>query len=221
MGPVMPPVHTQPTDVPAAGADPASGSGEVTPVDPEDRRYQRMSVRGPALIVLGIAVFILVAGVVASALATSATDRLPVHSLTLPDGTSVTLVPASTALKPIISSEPPPDILGALAVPTGSVERHFVDSDQNLTQYDRSISFTTGLSSDQTVSFFQTLLPHLGWKVTATAADGQATAGTTEVLATRGSEDGFYWSVGAVVEPTTSAGVTPFTIELYEQPDQD
>jgi len=220
---VMTSTDTEPAGGPRAAAGDSSVADDATEVvyDPDDHGYQRMSLRTPALIVLGIAVFILVGGVLASIFATSGTTTLPVRTLSLPDGTSVTLTPATTALKPIISSEPPSDILAALAVPAGSVEHHFVNTDQNVTQYDRSVSFTTGLSSDQMIAFFQTLLPKLGWKITSTAAATQDATGTTEVLATKGSQDGFYWEVGGVVSPTTSAGVTPFTIELFEQPDQD
>jgi hypothetical protein len=189
--------------------------------DSGHRTYQRLSLRGPALIVLGIAVVILVGGVVASALATSGSSALPFHSVTLPDGTEVALTPATAALKPVITSEPPADILGSLAVPAGSTRGAFVDTDQNQTQYDRSVTFTSGLSSDQLVSFFQTLLPKLGWKVTASAPATGATAGATEVLATKGSNDGFYWEVGAVVDPGSSTGLTSFTVHLYELPDQD
>ena len=202
---------------PAHGGDTDGGA----PFDPGHRTYQGMSLRAPALIVLGIAVVILVGGVVASALATSGSSALPFHSVTLPDGTEVVLTPATTALKPVISSEPPADILGSLAVPAGSTRQGFVDTDQNQTQYDRSVTFTSGLSSDQLVSFFQTVLPKLGWKVTASAPDTAATSGTTEVLATKGSDDGFYWEVGAVVSPGSSSGVTGYTLHLFEHPDQD
>ena len=41
------------------------------------------------------------------------------------------------------------------------------------------------------------------------------------MLAKRGSGDGFYWEVGAVVSPTTAAGVTPFSVELFELPDDN
>lgn len=205
----------------SAGEGGAGGGGGELP-DPDHRTYQRLSLRGPAFIVLGIAVFILVGGVVASALATSGSSRLPIDSVTLTDGTVVRLTPATTALKPVISSEPPADILGSLAVPVGSTQRSFTNTDHNETQYDRSVSFTSGLSSDQVISFFQTLLPRLGWKVTASAPDTAATtSGTIEILATKGSSDGFYWEVGAVVSPSTADGVTPFTVELFEQPDQD
>jgi hypothetical protein len=229
MGSAMTTTNAESPETPAQGPAaagpeaPADGADQTTPYDPESRTYQRMSLRGPAVIVLAIAVFILVGGVVASAVFTSGTSKLTLASITIPDGTVVHLTPATTALKPVIDSQPPSDILAALAVPAKSIERRFVNTDQNLTQYDRSVSFTSGLGSDQLVAFYQTLLPKLGWKVSATAADPAATVppGTIEVLATKGSQDGFYWEVGAVVSPSTSAGNTPFTLDLYEQADRD
>lgn len=39
------------------------------------------------------------------------------------------------------------------------------------------------------------------------------------MLAKQGSGDGYYWEVGVVISPTTTAGVTPYTVELFELPD--
>lgn len=89
--------------------------------------------------------------------------------------------------------------------------------DQGVTQFDRSVYFTTGLSSDQVVDVFQAVLPGLGWKITY---HGARTGGQgSEVLAKRGSADGFYWEAGVVVYPATSAGTTPFSIEVLEMSD--
>ena len=51
-----------PADLPDAPPD------EDLSIDPEHRSYQRMSLRGPAVIVVGIAAFILVGGILASIL---------------------------------------------------------------------------------------------------------------------------------------------------------
>ena len=68
-----PPTRTRWTDGGATGAEP--------------RLYEPMSIRGPALVVLGIAVFIVVVGVVASALASGGDTTLSIHRITIPDGT--------------------------------------------------------------------------------------------------------------------------------------
>ncbi|HWD53170.1 MAG TPA: hypothetical protein VG412_12280 [Acidimicrobiales bacterium] len=207
---------TTPAQAPPDRPDAAPPDEDLS-VDPENRAYQRMSLRGPAIIVVGIAAFILVGGVVASIITAGNNPVLTLHSITIPDGTVVQLTPATTALKPIVSSEPPADILSALAVPAGSDLRHWVNIDQNHTQYNRSASFTIGLSSDQVVDVYRTLLPRLGWKL---IYQGQGTSNGVsgrEILARRASGDGYYWEVGAIVPPGTASGVTPFTLVVFEQ----
>ena len=136
-------------------------------VDPDNRMYEHMSLRGPALVVLGIAVLIVVVGVVASALASGSDTTLSIHTITIPDGTVVPLTPAATAMKSIVNAgEPPADVLGNLAVPSGSAVVRTVNSDQGVGQFDRTVDFRTGLSSDQVGDVYRTLLPRLGWKVT-------------------------------------------------------
>jgi hypothetical protein len=97
-----------------------------------------------------------------------------------------------------------------------------INTDQGVTQYDRTVAFASGLSSDQVTALYQALLPRLGWRIIHVGPTlGASAAPGTEILATKGSGDSFYWEVGAVVSPTTSAGVTPFSLEVYEQPDDN
>ncbi len=119
----------------------------------------------------------------------------------------------------VSEGQPPADILGNLAVPSGSPVVRTVNSDQGAGQFDRTVYFTSGLSSDQVVDAYLTVLPELGWKVIYDGSGAQRSGQGTEVLAKRGSGDGYYWEVGAVVSPTTSTGSTPFFLELYELPD--
>jgi hypothetical protein len=207
---------TTPSQAPPGVPD-APSPDEALSVDPEHRDYQRMSLRGPAIIVVGIAAFILVAGVLATFFSGGNNPVLTLHSIRIPDGTVVKLTPATTALKPIISSEPPADILSALAVPTGSVLQHWVNIDQNQTQYDRTASFTTGLSSDQVIDVYKTGFPRLGWKLLYQGQGNYNGVSGTEILARRASGDGYYWEAGVVVPPSTSSGVTPFTLVVLEQ----
>ncbi len=194
---------------------------DVTAVDPDNRSFQQMSIRGPALIVLGIAVIIVIAGVVASAVDSGSSPTLTIHAVTVSDGTVVQLAPAATAMKSIVSAgEPPADILGNTVVPSGSTVTHTLNTDQNQSQFDRTVYFQTGLSSNQVVDAYHRVLPRLGWDLLYKGGASQQ-AGATEVLAKKGSGDGFYWEVGVVVSPTTSAGTTPFSVELYELPDDD
>ena len=193
---------------------------EVETVDPDHRAYQPVSARGPALIVLGIAVFIVVIGTVASALATSGAPPRAPRTVTIAGGTVVHLTPATTAMKGVVSvGQPPADIIGNMVVPAGSPVVRTLDTDQDATQFDRTVYFTSGLSADQVVDVYRTVLPEMGWKIMYRGA--QLGGQSTEVLAKRGSGDGFYWEVGAVVSPMTSAGVTPFSVELFELPDDN
>jgi hypothetical protein len=181
-----------------------------------------MAVRGPALIVLGIAVFIVVVGGVASALVTGSSPTLSLSTITIPDGTVVHLTPATTAMKGIVNAgQPPADILNNLAVPAGSPIVRTLDIDGNSEQFDRTVYFTSGLSSVQIYEFFRVLLPRLGWDLIYQGSGASRDGADTDVLAKKGSGDGYYWEAGAVVSPTTSAGVTPFSIELYEIPDDN
>jgi hypothetical protein len=195
---------------------------DAQPVDPEHRTYQPMSVRGPALVILGIAVVILLVGVLASALISGSTPTENLRTVTIPGGTAVRLVPATSALHSIVGSgEPPADILGNLAVPAGSTVAGTVDKDQSQSQFDRTVSFTSGtLAPPQVVDAFHSLLPKLGWQVIYLGA-GARGGNNTQVLAKHGSGDGYYWEVGVVVSPTTSAGVTPFSVELFQLPDDE
>jgi hypothetical protein len=202
--------------------EPDPSSEEAVAVDPDRRVFQPMSLRGPAMVVLGIAVFILVAGVLASAFASGTSPTLSVHRISLPDGTTVQLTPATTAMRSIVSAgEPPADILGNMAVPTHSTVIRTVDTDQGATQYDRTVYFETGLASDQVMDLYHALLPRLGWSLLYSGGGLQRGGSGTGVLAKKGSGDSFYWEVGVVVSPTTSAGTTSFSVELFELPDDN
>jgi hypothetical protein len=210
-----------------------ASEGAVPPVDgpgpgPQDppesppgpRGYEPMSVRTPALIVLGLAVFILIGGVVASALSSGSDPSFTLGKVTLPDGTTVVLAPASVKLHPIVSKdEPPADILGNLGVPKESVVTGILNSDQDAAQFDRTVDLTSRLSQDQVVSVFSRMLKDVGWQVIYTGSAPQGTPATTEVLAKHGSGDGFYWETGVVVSPTTPTGTTPYTVEVLQTPD--
>jgi len=189
-------------------------------VDPENRVYQPMSLLGPALVVLGIAVLIVVAGVVASALDSGGTPTLSVAKVTIPGGTVVHLTPATSAMRSIVSAgEPPADILGNLAVPAGSTVTRTINADQGATQFDRTVVLRTGLPSDQVAALYHALLPRLGWALLDRGSPSSGATPGTVILYKKGSGDGYYWEVGATVSPTTAAGTTTFSLELFELPD--
>jgi hypothetical protein len=189
-------------------------------VEPVGRGYEPMSVRGPALIVLGLAVFLLIGGVVASAVSSGSTPSFSIRKVTLADGTTVALSPATVRLHAIVSNdEPPADIIGNLGIPTESVVTGVVNSDQHTAQFDRTVGLRSQLSQGQLMEAYAHLLRAVGWQVIYTGAAPQGVPGSTEVLAKRGSGDGFYWETGVVVSPTTPAGSTPYSVEVFETPD--
>lgn len=180
--------------------------------------------RGPrpaaALLVLAIAVVIVVGGVVASAFLSGGTPVTSLRSVTIPDGTTVPLTPGDRSLRSIVSAgQPPADILGNLVVPTAATYLRTVDNSGGTSSFDETVSWTTGLAQTQVTDTFTTALPKLGWQVIYTGpARGKA---GREVLAKHGSGDGYYWEVGVVASPTTSAGTTPFSLELFQLSDDD
>ena len=94
-----------------------------------------------------------------------------------------------------------------------------VDSDQDTAQFDRTVDLTSHLAQGQVAEAYADAARSVGWQVIYHGTAPQGAAGATEVLAKRGSGDGFYWETGVVVSPTTPAGVTPYSIEVFETPD--
>ena len=182
--------------------------------------YEPMSVKGPALIVLGLAVVILLGGVAAAALTSGSNPTFAVRNLTLGDGTTVNLVPATGKLAAIVNNgEPPTDIIGKLGVLSASTVTSVVNLDQHTAQFDRTVKLTSQLAQPQIAEAYRRMLSAVGWKVIYEGPAPQGLPGATEVLAKLGSGDGFYWEVGVVVSPTTPTGTTPYSIEVLETPD--
>ena len=207
------------TEVEHEGGSPPSSPGDEEWSGPAFEPVARLSLKSPAVIVLAIALVILIGGITASVLATGGPATLKLQSVTLVDGTVVHLEPALQALKPMeTGGDPPADILAALAVPAGAKATGSLNTDQGTTQFDRTVDFTSTLPAFRLQDFYQVLFKQLGWKLMANGPDSYQ-AGSTQLLAEKGSNDGFYWEAGVVVSPTTSAGVTPFTLRLFEVPD--
>jgi hypothetical protein len=206
------------TAVPEVSSPPPDGTHSVDPA----RRATPVSTKGPALIVLGLAVFIVLLGVIGSALASGSSPTVSLKSVTVANGTVVHLTPATTAMRSIVSAgQPPADVLGNLAVPTGSRVVRTLSIDQNASQFDRTVYFSSDLSSGEVIDAYRALLPRLGWTIAYVGSGASRQAQQNEVLAKHGSGDGYYWEVGVVVSSTTSTGVTPYSVELFEIPDDN
>jgi hypothetical protein len=198
------------------------GADDVGDHDPPAPLFEPMSVRGPALIVLGLAVVILLGGTLAAALTSTGPTPAPrTAGATLSDGTHVTFAPATSRLRSIVTSgQPPTDILGSIGVLTTSSIVGTVDGDQGTTQFDRTVDLrTSALAQSQVVEAYRLLLQSHGWNVIYQGNAPQGIAGSTELLAKKGSSDGFYWEIGVVVSPTTATGSTSYSIEVFETPD--
>ncbi len=213
-----------PRSAPGDGASPdkaaPDGGGTAASAGSAGRGYEPMSIRGPALIVLGLAVLLLLGGVVASAVTSGSDPTFTLRQVTLADGTTVPLAPAAARLHAIVSNdEPPADIIGNLGIPKESVVTGVLNSDQHTAQFDRTARLRSQLSQTEVVDVYARLLRTVGWQVIYRGPAPQGSPGTTEVLAKRGSGDGFYWETGVVVSPTTPQGTTPYSVEVFETPD--
>ncbi|MHB8497437.1 MAG: hypothetical protein ACYDES_05460, partial [Acidimicrobiales bacterium] len=112
----------------------------------EDQGKPPELVRGPALVVLGIAVLIVVVGIAASIVDTGGPPAAVVTQVTVADRSVVQLTPATSALSSIVSDgQPPTDILANLAVPAGSSFVRMHNSDHGLSQFDRTVTFRSRL----------------------------------------------------------------------------
>lgn len=182
--------------------------------------YEPMSVKGPALIVLGLAVVILLGGVAAAALSSSSNPTFSIRQVTLDDGTTVHLVPAAVKLHDIVNnSEPPADIIGNLGILQESTVNGVVNSDRHAAQFDRTVRLSSQLAQPQVVEAYRRMLRAVAWKIIYEGPAPQGVPGATEVLAKLGSGDGFYWEVGVVVSPTLPSGTTRYSVEILETPD--
>ena len=206
-------------DVPSPSTE-IEGAEELTPAS--GLAYEPMSVRGPALIVLGLAVFLLIGGVISSAISSGSNPSFTIRKVTLVDGTNVALAPATRKLHAIVSNgEPPADVIGNLGVPKRSTVGAVVNSDQRRAQFNRTVSLTSLLTQSQVIETYTKMFRAAGWQVIYSGPAPQSDPGSTEVLAKLGSSDGFYWETGVVVSPTTETGTTPYTLDLFETPDGD
>ena len=182
--------------------------------------YEPMSVRGPALIVLGLAVFLLIGGVAASAFTSVSNPSFTIRKVTLADGTVVALAPATRKLQSIVNNgQPPADIIGNLGVLKRSTVGTAVNSDQHVAQFNRTVTLTSLLAQGQVIEAYTKMFRAVGWQIIYSGPAPQGTPGSTEVLAKRGSGGGFYWETGVVVSPTTPTGSTPYSLQLFETPD--
>jgi hypothetical protein len=184
----------------------------------------------PALIVLGIALALLIAGTVASGLAGSQGGAQPKHSAITAKGSPLQAEAAKPSLSVISSAgAPPTNVLNALTLPVGSKVKPGTATNAGLGPYDRSLSFVVADSEQKVIDFFHVQLHADLW---SSMSEGPPRNGPGfQIIAQHPGSDGYEWELGVTVMPETfppsagagvaSTGETPFTFRLFQVPDPD
>jgi hypothetical protein len=180
----------------------------------------------PAMVVLGLAVLILAVFVTIGIVFSQSPARVRTGSSS--DrvlGTSLRAVPATHALAPILGGgEPPSNIVNAVSVPAGSVRIGHANNAAESGQYDSQVELRSTASQGTLLGFFAASMRQQGWQ---SFDQGPAAndPGALEVLGKLAGEDGYYWEMGATIEPTSfghgapATGWTDFTVRLLQESD--
>jgi len=193
-----------------------------------ERRTGTRQARGPgptvwpALIVLGVALVVVIAGGVAALVGTGPVATSPkTPKVVQAAGVPVAAVSALDALAPIITSgQPPANVVAAVVLPTGATVSPGSATDLGVGLYDRSLAFSSPLSEAAVIAFYRAELPVEGWKVISQGPPDHGPG--FEILGQIAGTDGYYWEVGVVVSPTaypagsasSATGTTAFTLRL-------
>jgi hypothetical protein len=180
-----------------------------------------------AMIPVGIAALVLIAGGISSAVQSSGSDQpAPSNSIPTVKGAGVKAVPGRTALRPIISGgQPPQNILNAIPLPEGSVAKTGSATDNGIGLYDHTLSFTVGVSEQKVISFFRAELKALKWQEVTEGPASQGAPGY-QIVSQHPGSDGNEWEIGVTVSPTTfatgsTAQTTPFSMRVFAVSDDD
>jgi hypothetical protein len=179
----------------------------------------------PALIVGGLAVVILVVFSLGSALTHTAPGQPKVPKGASPvKGSSLLAVSAKSGLAPIeTDGEPPANVIDAITLPKGAVRGPTANPGEGST-YDQSVQFTIDASQEAVLVFYKDELHDLGW---STVTHGAATHQSgQQIVGQIAGDDGFYWQLGVIVEPTTfgasgTTDITNFSLRVLQVQDQD
>ncbi len=230
-----PPGRGAATTVEARSNGHGSSNGHRTPPGDEGsdspRRPPGPSTK-PALIVLGLTLFVFMVGVALELLSGSQSRPTPSPtSIATARGAVLHALPARPLLKDITSpGQPPDDLLNALAVPQGAAPVPSSAIDQGVESYDRSLRFEVPATQQDVISFFRAELASLHW---SRLSQGPTGSNGTQylILEQHPASDGFEWDLGVTVAPTffstpgasagASSDTTSFTLRLYTESDQD
>lgn len=184
----------------------------------------------PALVVVGLAVFIVLAGSVLALVGTSSARPAASHAPArrIP-GTRLGAQPATAVIAHIAAGgEPPADVVAALAVPAGSRYLGKDVESRGVSQFDSSVRLSVPDPEGAVRNFYLKLLSDEHWVSSSLTSPHK---GASEIIAQRNGSDGYQWRVGivmsgvrTVVAPAlagddASPARTTLSIELYQVED--
>jgi hypothetical protein len=179
----------------------------------------------PALVVLGLAIFILLVFSLGSAFShTSVAPTKAPKGTSAVKGSSLRAVNAQAGLKPIEQDgQPPANVLAAITLPVGAVRTSSTNPGEGNT-YDQKVQFSVDASEAAVLGFYKAELAHFGWK-TVTSGPATHQAGQ-QIVGQIAGEDGFYWQLGVVISPSTfvdngTVDETQFSLEILQVGDDD
>jgi hypothetical protein len=181
-----------------------------------------------AMIVPGIGLLILVLFIGAGFLTSNSVQQTKSSTSSFSvAGTSLRAVPAVEDLKVItVSGQPPGNILNAVSIPKGATRTSYRNNTESAQQYDAQITLKTAESQAAVETFYKSVMKKQGWQIFSTGPADHDPGGY-DILGKKAGSDGFFWEMGAVVQPTAfgagapAGGTTAFTVRLFQQPDPD
>jgi hypothetical protein len=180
----------------------------------------------PAAIVLGLATLVLALFAGGAALFRSTPAQAPSKNSARVAGTSLRAIGALGALRPIVSAgQPPGNVLNAVVVPVGVHRLSHINYGGQANQYDQQVTFSIGGTQAAVIDFFKSAMKQKGWQIESSGpADHQS---GIEVLGQIAGDDGWFWEMGAVVQPSSfgasgsGSASTEFSLRLIQEPDAD
>jgi len=176
-------------------------------------KWMRPPSLKPALFLLGIILFILAAGMTASALDQPSTKP--------PSKAQSARIAALS--KMVRLGQPPDDILEAVPLPPGAKVLSTQNVSRGIGLYSEKAQVVTSLTTQAILPFYNTQLKKNGWSLLSKDTSVPNQPGMVATLAKHPSSDGYYWEIG-VIAPKTSAGAVSgsssagsvFTLSLSE-----
>ena len=214
---------TAATTLPSPSGSNGHGDGDPPGWSPRRGPLPGPSTR-PALVVLGIIAALFVTGFVVDTLSSGSHPTSASRPLATASGAPLRAVPAAPLLHAIVSQgEPPTDIVGALAAPSGASAVPDSATNRGVELYDRSIGIHVSASQQDVIGFFRAQLPSMHW---ARLSEGPKNS-DYQLLFQHPGSDGHEWEAGITVSPTqfptsggTARGTTAFTVRLFAESDQ-